>query len=109
LVELQFIGKLTVKGMSHRSPLLSRVRGNTQKERRKAHFLREVVQKGVVSVVSVVSVVRYYYLRTVQLDGKNEDIQTAVRRGPDMTRGKIVVPRVLVPHTSDSVQGVDQK
>ncbi|KAE8355970.1 hypothetical protein BDV28DRAFT_11660 [Aspergillus coremiiformis] len=57
-------------------------------------LLQDAALKGVVNVA------RYYYHGTVQVDGKNDDIQTAVRRGLDMADAKKYrFPRPDVSHS----------
>ncbi|KAE8397967.1 hypothetical protein BDV37DRAFT_276489 [Aspergillus pseudonomiae] len=82
------VGRATIcwkayrEGDKSKTPLVIKDSWQYPEREEEGALLRDVTQKGVVNVA------RYYYHGTVQVDGKNDDIQAAVRRGLDMARAK---------------------
>ncbi|KAH7016319.1 uncharacterized protein B0I36DRAFT_254039 [Microdochium trichocladiopsis] len=66
-------------------------------------FLREVTGKGVVNMA------RYYHHETVQVHGMDDDIQSNVRGGLDVTRATNYRPERSMPPPSTTISGASRK
>ena len=82
------VGRATTCWKAHRegdesmTPLVIKDSWQYPEREDEGKFLREATEKGVINVA------RYYYHGTVQVDGKDDDIQGAVRKGLDMIQAR---------------------
>ncbi|KXJ85594.1 hypothetical protein Micbo1qcDRAFT_237400 [Microdochium bolleyi] len=101
-------GRATTCWKAHRegrpqSPLVIKDSWQYPERDEEGELLREVTSKGVVNTA------RYYYHGTVQVHGKDDDIQSNVRGGLDVTRATNYRPERSKPSSGTITSGASRK